>query len=688
LRNIELQGYKIELPDVPKERDGIYGYDMPKKEQFWSRPYKYTDDEFEELKNHQKLEIIKQETERRVNGFWFYNNGEPFYITGDNYFYLTYWEADNGYPQFIKNQAHEFYFDEMCDKDFRCFGSIKLKPRREGCTERTMARILNKALLNYNSHFGVQSKTGDDAKNQAFAKIVRSFTALPSWMKPTVSGNLNPSKELKFGKPKEQATKNNQRNKISQLYLNTKIDWRSTVSNAYDGSKLKVWVGDEIGKWEEADAYEAWGIVKKTLVDGFDIYGKAYLLSTIGEVSEVAADRFRKIWKESDYKTRTPNGFTESGLYKWFIPAWSTKRGTNPLTAKPILDKYGNVDEEGARAIMMNERKAKKDKQSLMMEIRQNPFNVEEALNYGFTSATFDTERITSRLHYLENFVPTHNRHIKYRVGNLHWVNGERFTKVKFVDSAEGKWKIAYTPDVAGLDKVNRVFSQYNIKRPYSDTQFIIGVDPYDYDNRDEGYSKGAFLIKLKHNFETAKLSNIYCASYCFRESQSEAFYDDVIKSAFYYAAKLNIERHTYGLLKYLKRFGLLGFSMKRPDITKGSQYKDRDNDFGTPSSLDTTKLGIELIENYIAAPDPIINENEKDNLEYFWFDDVLRQMLEYTIKEKTKFDSVSAFIQTELGSQGIIKKSYIDEDKQMKRIIDAIYPKYNTPNYGIAIRK
>ena len=113
------------------------------------------------------------------------------------------------------------------------------------------------------------------------------------------------------------------------------------------------------------------------------------------------------------------------------------------------------------------------------------------------------------------------------------------------------------------------------------------------------------------------------------------------------------------------------------------SQFKDKDNDFGTPSSLDTTKLGIELIENYIAAPDPLINENEKDNLEYFWFDDVLRQMLEYTIKEKTKFDLVSAFIQTELGSQGIIKKSYIDEDKQMKRIIDAIYPKYNTNRYG-----
>ena len=81
---IELQGYKIELPNVPVEHESIYGYDLPKKDQYWSRLYKYTDDEFDELKTHQKLEIIKQETERRVNGLWFYNNGEPFYITGDN----------------------------------------------------------------------------------------------------------------------------------------------------------------------------------------------------------------------------------------------------------------------------------------------------------------------------------------------------------------------------------------------------------------------------------------------------------------------------------------------------------------------------------------------------------------------------------------------------------------------------
>lgn len=601
---------------------------------------------------------------------------------------MTYWKADNGYPQFIKNQSYEFYFDDYCENDEKCFGSIKLKPRREGCTERTMARVLNRALLNYNSHFGLQSKTGDDAKNQAFAKVVRSFSELPSWMKPTVSGNLNPSRELKFGKPKEMATKNNQRAKENQLYLNSKIDWRATVSNAYDGSKLRVWVGDEIGKWEEADAYEAWGIVKKTLVDGFDVYGKAYLLSTIGEVSETAADKFRKIWKESEYSSRTPNGFTESGLYKWFIPAWSTKRGTNPLTGKPILDKYGNVDESGARAIMINERKSKKDKHALMMEIRQNPFNIEEALNYGFSTSTFDTQRITPRLQYLENFEPNHIRQIKYRVGNLHWVNNERFGKVKFVDHKDGKWKIAYFPDIAGHDKVNRVYQVGGIRRPYSDTQYVMGVDPFDYDDRSgEEYSKGAFLVKIKHNFMTPELSNIYCASYCYREMKSETFYDDVIKTAFYYGAKMQVERNTIGFLKYLKKMGLVNFSMRRPDITKGSAYKDRDNDFGTPSSLESTKIGIELIENYIAAPDPIINENEKDNLEYFWFDDVLRQMLEYSLKEKTKYDLVSAFIQTELGAQTIVKNNRVDENTQMKRLKDAIFPKYhqNTINYGYA---
>jgi hypothetical protein len=1048
---ITLQGYEINLPDAP-QLETIEGYDKPIEEQYWKKSYLISDEEFDSLSVEQQEEIIERETKRRIFGHWFMNKGKPFYLTGDNYFFLQFWTIDGTSPQFIIAQAHDFYFDYHCDNDNRCFGNIKLKPRREGCTQRTLARACNKATLVMNKHFGIQSKTGDDAKKINFLNLVYGYRSLPDWMKPQTSGNDIPKTELVFDKPPKRMSETQKKlsaSNASKMYLKTKIDYRSTVDTAYDGSKLfryimdecfakgtkilcenlefknieEIKVGDKViveggklmevgatcygidemflvkqpyskdyvvnsqhrlyleqrlnthkrstdgikhwtpiqflqldksrkgktfgvrsrgielqnqfvpldpyilgawlgdgdssgnsiainpydkdevydyikvfaekfgytlhegktispkcialrikkrtnerlkmgksgnnvfqdllkligvlnnkhiphyylnnskdirfkllagmldtdghlvfqnnsyhfelsqcreelalqfvtlcrslglkvqykivktnfntlsyrlciygdnlweiptnvkkkqvpkeynrkhathsnkvtsiesvgqgeyfgitlkayndddrrliledftlsmncGKWESANAYETWGVVKKCLVDGFDIIGKACLLSTIGETDENAATNFVRLWNESDANKRTDNGYTVSGLYRWFIPSICSKRGHDPRTGKEITNKYGETDEVAARELLLNERKSITDPRKLFMEIKQNPLTIEEALNFGSSSAVFDTVRLNGQKNYLMNFEPTENRPVKYQIGNLVWINNEKFGKVQFVENPNGKWKIAYFPHIAGVEMVNRYKRLPNGRTlPYSNTQFVMGIDPFDYnaDDMTNGkHSNGAFYVKLKYNFSVPDLSNIYCCQYFYREADANMFYDDCIKTAFFYGAKMNPERKLYGIWRYLRDNGLINWSMIRPDISKQSDFQKKDNGYGTPTGEDTKRLGAELVEGMIAKPDPLYNENLTDNLERFYFEEGIDQLMKYDPKRSTDYDLVMAMFMTEIGCQSI-KKIAVNEENIQKgeTLLDILCPKYdNSGGVSRLIRK
>lgn len=694
---IELQGYKITLPDPPPKEE-IDGYNLPIEEQYWKKPYNLTDEEYLSLPEDEQDEIVERENDRRVFGYWFMNKGKPFYLTGDNYFFLTFWTIDGQPPQFIINQAKNYYFEYLVDNDPYCFGSIELKPRREGRTQRKLSALVNRATLVKNKHFGIQSKTGDDAKNVNFLNLVLGYRNLPVWIHPQQSGMDIPKKELVFDKPskrsaltKKTGVKDFDEEDSPKTFLKTKIDWGSTVESYYDGKKLYRYLMDEAGKWSSANAYETWGIVKKCLMDGFDIIGKAYLFSTIGETDEVAADNFIKLWNESDAAKdkRTPNGYTISGLYRYFIPSYSTKRGKDPRTGKELINKYGEVDEVAARELILNERKSIKDPRKLFIEIKQNPLTIEEALHFGSNSSIFDNMRLNNRYNALKDFQPSEERPVKYLVGNLGWENNEKYSKVHFIPNENGKWKISYLPNIAGSTMTNRVKRLPNgTCMPFSDTQFIMGIDPFDYDAEDMTTttgSKGAFHIKLKYNFEVPDLSYIYCCQYFYREADARMFYDDVAKTMFFYGARINPERKLYGIWRYLKDNGLLNFSMIRPDMTKQSDFQKRDNGYGTPTGEDTKRLGAELWENYMAAPDPMDNEHFMDNLDRFWFEESIEQLMKYNPKESTKYDLVMSLFMTEIGSQSIKKLQTNKSKPKEESIADILFPRYD--NSGVVAR-
>lgn len=654
---LNLQGYPINIPDPPKDKKLIWGWDKPRSEQFWQRPYTLSDEQYEQLSPSEQAEIRRTETERRVSGFWFYNNGKEVWITGDNYFFLTHFKIDGEYPLFLMNQVEDYYFDFFCENDPYCYGSLRMKPRREGCTQRRLATFLNQGMMSFHSHYGIQSKTAEDAEKVNFDSLVKSFFELPKWMQPELQNtSLPPHQELVFGK------KRGGQDNADRIVLNTKIDWKGTVENAYDGKKLAKVLLDEVFKFEIADFEKTWDIVKYCLQNRGRVVGKAYCLSTVGEMSEDTVEMSRRLWRGSNYDNR-PNKQTVTGLYRWFIPDYCAyfglvldKDGNEDFeNGVPVLDKYGYLNVDQIKKFLKKKLDSCKSQQEKINFIRKNPPTAEEALNYGSSGSVFDTLRLSERAGELEHFEPTEARPIQYRIGNLYWKDNVRFGQVVFRDKDDGKFRIAFMPDVAGNAFSNRVYRGEKGLKPFADTPFRMGIDPYSYDNREgEDFSKGAFHVKLMSNIIFPHLSNIYCLEYLERERLAEMFYEDIALAMFFFGARINFERSpaSGGLEKYLQKNKLVAFAMQRPDVTKRTKYTEKDSWLGTPATPEIIEMGIRYIENYIAPPDWQNNDNEVDNLKNFYFDRSVKQLMDYTVKGKTKFDLVASMIQTEIACQ------------------------------------
>ena len=111
---INLDGLSITLPKVPTDKKTILFYDKKKKDQYWSRldvPKGLTPDNEDAY-----AEYIVEEFRRRREGVWFFNNGEPVYLTGSHYFALQWvkMEDSGGYMDFRHAQKEMYYFSKAC----------------------------------------------------------------------------------------------------------------------------------------------------------------------------------------------------------------------------------------------------------------------------------------------------------------------------------------------------------------------------------------------------------------------------------------------------------------------------------------------------------------------------------------------------------------------------------------------
>ena len=343
---ININGLNIALPKPPNE---VYARDKKKEEQYWE-PHVLP----KELKKIQSIfqwhdtppqfknkwvDYIEQEFDRREEGFWFMNNGEPTYITGTHYMYLQWTKIDVGHPDFREANRLFYIFWEASKADKRSFGMCYLKIRRSGFSFMSSCEGVNTATITKDSRIGILSKTGADAKKMFTDKIVPISNNYPFFFKPIQDGMDKPKTELAYRVPASKITKKNMYvvDEEELEGLDTTIDWKNTSDNSYDGEKLQLLIHDESGKWERPEnILNNWRVTKTCLRLGSKVIGKCLMGSTSNALDK-GGRNFKSLFEDSDCMKRNSNGQTKSGLYNLFVPMEWNMEGFIDIYGMPVL---------------------------------------------------------------------------------------------------------------------------------------------------------------------------------------------------------------------------------------------------------------------------------------------------------------------------------------------------------------
>ena len=150
---------------------------------------------------------IDEEFNRREEGFWFYNQDKPTYITGTHYMYLQWSKIDVGQPDFRESNRLFYLFWEACKADSRCYGMCYLKNRRSGFSFMASGETVNQATISSDARFGILSKSGPDAKKMFTDKVVPISVNYPFFFKPIQDGMDRPKTELAYRVPASKFTR-------------------------------------------------------------------------------------------------------------------------------------------------------------------------------------------------------------------------------------------------------------------------------------------------------------------------------------------------------------------------------------------------------------------------------------------------------------------------------------------------
>ena len=640
--------------------------------------------EYPEEFKEEWYDYIEKEFERRENGFWFNNKGEPTYITGSHYMYLQWSKIDVGHPDFRESNRLFYIFWEACKADTRCFGMCYLKNRRSGFSFMSSGETVNLATISIDSRYGILSKSGPDAKKMFTDKVVPISVNYPFFFKPIQDGMDRPKTELAYRVPASKLTRRKLDSNEKQediKGLDSTIDWKNTGDNSYDGEKLKLLVHDESGKWERPNnILNNWRVTKTCLRLGSRIIGKCMMGSTSNALDK-GGDNFKKLYYASDITNRNSNGQTASGLYSLFIPMeWNYEGYIDSYglpvfdkPEKPIKDTYGNLISKGVIDYWENEVEGLKNDQDGLNEFyRQFPRTEQHAFRDEAKESIFNLAKIYQQI--------DHNEGMKSSSlvtrGNFQWENGIQDTRVMFMPNPKGRFYITWIPPVS---LQNRVISKGGTNYPGNEHLGAFGCDPYDISGTvDKRGSNGSLHGLTKFSMEDAP-SNHFFLEYISRPQTAEIFFEDVLMACVFYGMPILAENNKPRLLYHFKNRGYRGYSMNRPD-KKYTRLSVTEREIGgiPNSSEDIKQAHAAAIETYIEELVGILGDDEMGDV---YFQRTLEDWARFNINNRTSHD---ASISSGLAIMACNRNRYAPVNKVVRKNISLGFKKYdNSGSYS-----
>lgn len=683
-----VNGLFIALPATPDE---VYSRDKKKENQYW-QPFEYPK-ELDKIKSifqwHNTpgefkakwVDYIEKEFDRRENGFFFMNNGVETYMTGSHYMYCQWTKIDVGLPDFREANRIFFIYWEACKADPRCFGMVYLKIRRSGFSFMASSEAVNIGTLAKDARIGIQSKTGGDAKTMFTNKVVPISSNLPFFFKPIMDGMDKPKTELAFRVPASKITKKNMYDDSEAELegLDTSIDWKNTADNSYDGEKLIYLVEDESGKLEAPNnILNGWRVRKTCLRLGSRIIGKCMMGSTPNALAKGGAN-FKKLYEDSNIKTRNENGQTKSGMYSLYIPMeWNFEgyidRYGMPVFRKPespIIGIDGRPINNGAIDYWENEvASLKNDADALNEFYRQFSRTESHAFRDESKASLFNLTKIYQQIDYNDSLI----RDQILTRGSFHWKNGEKDTQVVWTPDPRGRFLVSWIPNSA---MQNQVIYKNGNKYPGNEHVGAFGCDPYDISGTvGGGGSNGSLHGLTKFNMDNAP-SNHFFLEYIARPQTAEIFFEEVLMACIFYGMPILVENNKPRLLYHFKNRGYRGFSMNRPDKHFTNLSKTERELGGIPNSSEDVKQShAAAIQSYIekyVGMDTEGTYRDSDEMGDMYFTRTIEEWAKFDINNRTKFD---AAISSGLAIMANQKNLYLAAKKESK--ISVNFAKYN----------
>ena len=645
---IEIQNLRIALPKANEP----FKRSEDKKEQYWEKQEypkelariksRFDWEEYPTDFKEKWFDYIDEEFRKRDEGYWFYNNGVPTYITGTHYMYLQWSKIDVGAADYREANRLFYIFWEACKADSRCYGMCYLKNRRSGFSFMSSAELVNQATISSDARFGILSKTGADAKKMFTDKVVPISVNYPFFFKPIQDGMDRPKTELAYRVPASKLTRRklDDNVKLKELQgLDTTIDWKNTGDNSYDGEKLKILAHDESGKWERPDnILNNWRVTKTTLRLGRRIVGKCMMGSTSNALDK-GGNNFKKLYYNSNVAKRNRNGQTSSGLYSLFIPMEWNYEGFMDTFGLPVFTtpKNTTVGVDGVPITIGviehwdNEVDGlKEDQDSLNEYYRQFPRTEAHAFRDEAKNSLFNLTKIYQQIDYNEYSNSVNN----VTIGNFQWKNGIVDTEVIFMPNPSGRFTISWVPPI---ELQNRIIEKNGSKYPANSHVGAFGCDSYDISGTVDGRgSKGSLHGLTKFSMEDAP-PNHFFLEYIARPQTAEMFFEDVLMACIFYSMPILAENNKPRLLYHFKRRGYRGFSMNRPDKLWNKLSITEREIGGIPnSSQDIKQAHAAAIETYINEYVGSLDGKNGD----IYFQKTLEDWATFDINNRTKHDA------------------------------------------------
>ena len=675
----DVSGLLIALPPAPKQ---CHRRSVAPAEQYWERESMPRElnkistifqwNQMPSLFKNNWVDYIEKEFDRREQGFWFMNNGEPTYITGSHYMYLQWASIDVGYPDFREANRIYWIFWEACKADTRSFGMVYLKIRRSGFSFMSSSECINVGTLARDARVGILSKTGADAKKMFTDKVVPINNRLPFFFKPIMDGMDKPKTELAYRIPASKITKKNMFDSEQEQLegLDTTIDWKNTEDNSYDGEKLLMLAHDESGKWTKPNNIkENWRVTKTCLRLGSKIIGKCMMGSTSNALSK-GGQNFKDIYEDSRVTKRNANGQTKSGLYALFIPMEWNMEGFIDIHGMPVFRKPEKAI-KGIDGMSINNgavdyweaevESLKNDSDALNEFYRQFPRTESHAFRDETKSSLFNLTKIYQQIDYNDTLIKEHY----LTRGSFMWKDGIKDSKVIFSPDKNGRFLVSWMP---AKHLQNKVIDKGGTKYPGNEHIGTFGCDSYDISAVVDGRgSNGSLHGMTKYHMDEAPVNEFFL-EYIARPQTAEIFFEEVLMACIFYGMPILIENNKPRLLYHFKNRGYRGFSLNRPDKHYTKLSKTEKELGGIPnSSEDVKQAHAAAIESYIekhVGIDSTGGYRDPDDIGSMPFTRTLEDWAKFDINDRTKFD---ASISSGLAIMANQKHLYTPEKKQSK---------------------